>query len=146
MKRGSDRSPKLAASLARNGPPDHSVRLRRTAPDPNRFDDLFEDFGRISIRRMFGGEGIYAGDQIIGLVVDDKLFLKTGDGNRADYLAEGCKPFTFRRGKKITATSYYELPDRLLDDPEELGHWARKAQAAALAVKAPRKKARSRKR
>ena len=107
-----------------------------------RFDDLFHYFGSISVRRMFGGEGIYAGEQIIGLVVDDRLYLKTTDSNRADYLAEGCKPFTFRRGKKITATSYYAVPERLLDDPEEFSIWARKAQSAAVAAKAPRKKSR----
>jgi 2-(1,2-epoxy-1,2-dihydrophenyl)acetyl-CoA isomerase len=38
--------------------------------DLHRFDDLFQDFGRISLRRMFGGEGVYAGEQIIGLVPD----------------------------------------------------------------------------
>ncbi len=107
--------------------------------DPSRFDDLFQEFGRITLRRMFGGEGIYAGEQIIGLVVDDRLYLKTTEGNRADYLAEGCKPFSFRRGKKITATSYYAVPERLLDEPEAFAQWARKAQAAALAPK-PRKK------
>ena len=110
--------------------------------DTSRFDDLFHDFGRINVRRMFGGEGIYAGEQIIGLVVDDRLHLKTTDSNRADYVAEGCKPFTFRRGRKITATSYYAVPERLLDDPEEFAIWARKAHAAALAPKPPRKKSR----
>ena len=107
--------------------------------DGARFDDLFHYFGSISVRRMFGGEGIYAGEQIIGLVVDDRLYLKTADGNRAAYLAEGCKPFTFRRGKKITATSYYAVPERLLDDPEEFAGWARRAHVAAMA---PRKKSR----
>jgi len=110
--------------------------------DPHRFDDLFQYFGPISVRRMFGGEGIYAGDQIIGLVVDDRLYLKTTDSNRADFLAEGRKPFTYRRGKKITATSYYAVPERLLDDPEEFGRWARKAHVAAVAPKPPRRKSR----
>ena len=112
--------------------------------DLHRFDDLFHHFGRINMRRMFGGEGIYAGDQIIGLVVDDRLYLKTTERNRADFLAEGCEPFTYMRGKKRMATSYYAVPERLLDDPEEFGHWARKAHDAALAVKAL-KRPRSRK-
>jgi DNA transformation protein len=114
--------------------------------DPRRFDDLFRDFGRVSVRRMFGGEGIYSGEQIIGLVVDDRLYLKTTESNRADFLSEGCKPFTYRRGKEIRATSYYAVPDRLLDDAEEFAGWAHKALAAALAAKAPHKKSGSRKR
>jgi len=112
--------------------------------DLHRFDDLFHHFGRINMRRMFGGEGIYAGDQIIGLVVDDRLYLKTTDSNRADFLAEGCEPFTYMRGKKRMATSYYAVPERLSDDSEEFCQWARKAHVAALAVKAL-KRPRSRK-
>jgi DNA transformation protein len=110
--------------------------------DPRRFDDLFHYFGPINLRRMFGGEGLYAGDQIIALVIDDRLYLKTTDSNRADFLADGCEPFTYMRGKKRMATSYYAVPERLLDDPEEFAGWARKAQAAALAAKKPRKKSR----
>ena len=88
---------------------------------------------------MFGGEGIYTGKQIIGLVIDDRIYLKTTESNRADFLAEGCKPFSYRRDKKLTATSYYTVPDRLFDDPEEFAGWARKAHAAALGAKAARK-------
>lgn len=96
---------------------------------------------------MFGGEGIFVGDLMIGLVVRDQIYLKTGDGNRADFEAEGARPFTYTRGKERNATSlsYYTVPERLLDDPEELGQWARKAHAAALATratKAPKRRAR----
>jgi DNA transformation protein len=114
--------------------------------DPRRFDDLFEYFEPISVRPMFGGEGLYAGDLIIGLVIRERIHLKTGDANRGAFVAEGCEPFSFMRGKKRMTTSYYAVPDRLLDDPEEFASWARKAQAAALAAKAPPSKPRSRKR
>jgi len=103
--------------------------------DPNRFDDLFHHFGPISIRRMFGGEGIYAGDLMIGLVADDQIYLKTGEGNRADFEAEGCRAFSFPRGDKIMVLPYHAVPERLLDDPEAFAAWARRAEAAALAAK-----------
>lgn len=128
LKRGSDRAPELAASV---GP-------GRTAPDPHRFDDIFHEFGRIAVRRMFGGEGIFVGDLMIGLVVRDQIYLKTGDSNRAEFEAEGAKPFTYTRGKERNATSlsYYSVPERLLDDSEEFGRWARKAHDVALAARA----------
>ena len=110
--------------------------------DSHRFDDLFKSFGPIQLRRMFGGEGIYAGGTMIGLVFEDRLYLKAGDLNRDDFLAERCEPFTYSQGRKIVSMSYYEVPERLLDDPEEFGDWARKARAAALAPKKPRRKAR----
>jgi DNA transformation protein len=110
--------------------------------DPRRFDDLFRFFGPISVRRMFGGEGIYAGDLMIGLVADEQIYLKAGDSNRADFLAEACGPFTFPRGEKTMTLPYHAVPERLLDEPEEFAGWARKALAAAVAAKTPRKKTR----
>jgi len=106
--------------------------------DQHRFDDLFHHFGRISVRRMFGGEGIFVGDLMIGIVVDEQIYLKAGDSNRADFEVEGAKPFTYTRGKerKATSLSYYTVPERLLDDTEEFGQWARKAHDVALAAKA----------
>jgi len=91
---------------------------------------------------MFGGEGIYAGDVMIGLVLADRVYLKTGDLNRVDFLAEACEPFSYQRGKKRMVTSYYEVPDRLLDDPEEFAVWGRKALAVAMAARKPRRKPR----
>ena len=110
--------------------------------DPHRFDDLFHHFGRISVRRMFGGEGIFVGDLMIGIVVDEQIYLKAGDGTRAEFEAEGSKPFTYTRGKegKATSLSYYTVPDRLLDDTEEFGAWARKAHDVALAARASKEK------
>jgi DNA transformation protein and related proteins len=106
--------------------------------DSHRFDDLFHDFGRIGLRRMFGGEGIFVGDLMIGLVMDDQIYLKAGDRSRPDFEAEGAKPFTYTRGKEGNATSlsYYAVPERLLDDPEEFCRWTRKAHEAALAARA----------
>jgi DNA transformation protein len=108
--------------------------------DPRRFDDFFRYFGPISVRRMFGGEGIYAGDLMIGLVADEKLYFKTGDLNRADFLAEDCGAFSFPRGEKNMVLPYHGVPERLLDDPEEFSAWARKAHAAAIAAKMPGRK------
>jgi len=91
---------------------------------------------------MFGGEGVYSGELIIGLVVGDRIYMKTGDLNRADYLSESCEAFSFMRGKKRMITSYYSVPDRLLDDAEEFAAWARKAKSAAIAFQKPHKKSR----
>jgi DNA transformation protein len=115
--------------------------------DSHRFDDLFHNFGPIAVRRMFGGEGIYAGDLMFGLVADERIYLKTGDGNRADFEAEGSAAFSFPRGDKIMVLPYHAVPEWLLDDPEEFGQWARKSHDVALAARAAKgkKKRRSRK-
>lgn len=103
--------------------------------DPHRFDDLFQSFGSIAVKRMFGGEGIFAGSLMIGLVMDEQIYLRTDEASRPGYLAEKSRPFTFRKGGKTIATAYYSLPDRLLDDPEELAGWAQAAHRIAVARK-----------
>jgi DNA transformation protein len=103
--------------------------------DPRRYDDLFQSFGPIAVKRMFGGEGIFAGPVMIGLVMDEQIYLRTDEGSRPGYLAEKSKPFTFRKGGKTITTAYYSLPDCLLDEPDELAEWARAAQRIALARK-----------
>ena len=109
--------------------------------DPDRFDDLFAPFGRIVVRRMFGGEGLFRDGLMFGLVFDERIFLKTSEETRQRFIAEGCGPFTYqmKKGEGIL-TSYYELPDRLYDDPEDLADWARDAFAVARQSPTAKKK------
>ena len=109
--------------------------------DPDRFDDLFATFGKILVRRMFGGEGLFRDGLMFGLVDEERIFLKTDEKTRARFVEEGCGPFTYqmKKGEGIL-TSYYELPDRLYDDPEELADWARAAFAVARQSPTAKKK------
>jgi DNA transformation protein len=112
-------------------------------PDPHRFDDLFFEFGPITLRRFFGGEGIYAGETMIGMVRDDRVFLKTDDETIKAYVKEKCPPFTFKkRGTETIVTTWFEIPARLYDDPEELANWMRDALKAAQTSPTAVKKAR----
>ena len=99
--------------------------------------DLLSEFGPVSIRNMFGGAGIYANGVTFAILVDDTLYLKADALSARDFAAEGKGPFTYRpKGQAPVAMSYWEVPERLLDDPEELATWARRAHAVALAAKA----------
>lgn len=99
--------------------------------------EQLEPLGQVRIRNMFGGAGVYFDDLMFGLIAGETLFFKVDDRNRPDFEAEGMGPFLYEppSGKAI-AMSYYELPERLYDDPDELVDWARKALNAALASKA----------
>ena len=111
--------------------------------DPHRFDDLFTEFGPIRLRRFFGGEGIYAGDTMIGMVFNnDTIYFKTDTETRKAFDAEKSKPFTFMKGKELVTTTWLSLPDRLYDDPDELAQWARAALGVAKAAPTAKKKAR----
>jgi DNA transformation protein len=114
--------------------------------DLHRFDDLFAPFGRIVLRRMFGGEGLYADSLMFGLVMDDRIYLKTDDGTRGAYVAEQCDAFTHRtKDGKHVSLSYFTIPERLYDDPDELADWARRAHAVARAKPKPKSKPKKKK-
>lgn len=99
-------------------------------------EDLLAEFGPVQIRKMFGGAGVYADGVMFAILADDTLYLKADDGFAPDFAAEGKKPFTYHtKGRKPVAMSYWEVPDRLLDDPVELAVWARRAHAIAVAAK-----------
>lgn len=88
--------------------------------------------GRIAVRDMFGGAGVYCDGVMFALVVDEEsLYLKSDSSTRADFEAEGCGPFVYDgKGKPITM-SYWRMPERLLDEPEEMVEWAGKALGIA---------------
>ena len=99
-------------------------------------EDLLASFGPVSIRKMFSGAGVYAEGVMFAILVNDTLYLKADAVSARDFAAEGKAPFASRRkGRAPIAMSYWEVPDRLLDDPDELAVWARRAHAVALAAK-----------
>ena len=94
--------------------------------------DLFADFGPVTIRRMFSGFGISADGTNFALALRGGLYLRADDQTIPRFEAEGSKPFQYQtRAKTVTVASYWQLPERLYDDPEELTGWARAALAAA---------------
>jgi DNA transformation protein len=94
--------------------------------------DLFADFGAVTIRRMFSGFGISADGTNFALALRGGLYLRADDQTIPLFEAEGSKPFQYQtRTKTVTVASYWQLPARLFEDPEELTGWASAALAAA---------------
>ena len=98
--------------------------------------DLFAQFRPVTMRRLFGGAGLYAEGLIFGLVFDGAIHLKVDQTNIADFQREGSRPFTYTRGKSSGrptrhALPYWRLPERLYDDPDELAVWAGRSFAVA---------------
>jgi DNA transformation protein len=94
--------------------------------------DLFADFGPVTIRRMFSGFGISADGTNFALALRGGLFFRADGETIPRFEAEGSTPFQYQtRTKTVTVASYWQLPARLYDEPEELTGWARAALAAA---------------
>jgi DNA transformation protein len=94
--------------------------------------DLFSGFGPVTIRRMFSGFGISADGTNFALALRGGLYLRADEHSIARFEAEGSKPFQYQtKARTVTIASYWQLPERLYDDPDELAGWARAALVAA---------------
>jgi DNA transformation protein len=103
--------------------------------------ELFHEFGPVSVRRMFGGAGIFVDGRMIGLVSRDVIHLKADAETIPAFEQEGLAPFSYAtKDGERKLTSYWRIPDRLYDDTEELATWARAAHGAALRKAATPKK------
>jgi DNA transformation protein len=104
--------------------------------DPEFIRELFAPFGPVIVKRMFGGAGIWSAGLMFGLVFDGAIFLKVDETSIPDFAREGSKPFVYTRAKSKgrvgrASLSYWRLPERLYDDPDELAVWAARALAIA---------------
>lgn len=86
-------------------------------------------------RAMFGGYGLYHDGHIFG-VIADKLYFKTDEESRKAYTELGS-------GAWKESKNYYEVPAQILDTPDKLIEWAKRAaqiSAANASKKKPAKK------
>ncbi|TGK00305.1 TfoX family protein [Leptospira langatensis] len=108
--------------------------------------DRLKVCGPLTYKNMFGGYGVYSGSQIFAMVIKDHLYFRVGPSNQAEYEASGMAPFSYSgKDGKIVRVSYWEVPEEILEDDEDLIFWFRKSlaeanKAASLKKKTPSKK------
>jgi DNA transformation protein len=92
-------------------------------------EDLFCVVPDTSIRKMFGGAGIFRHGLMYGLALSDgQISLKADEETIADFVAEGCEEWQYqRKNGKVTTMGYWYIPERLTDDSDELLTWSMKA-------------------
>ncbi|MFN3627801.1 MAG: TfoX/Sxy family protein [Parvibaculum sp.] len=97
-------------------------------------------FGPVSVRRMFGGAGVFRDGLMFALIADEALYFKADASSESAFKAEGLGPFTYQtRHNPRTVMSYWRAPERCLDDPDEMADLCRKAYAVALKSAKPAK-------
>lgn len=94
--------------------------------------ELLAPMGHISIRRMFGGAGVQVDGHMIAIVVDETLWLKVDDGNRAEFESLDLPRFNYQRLGRTVAMNFYQPPEEALESPPEMLRWARSALGEAL--------------
>ncbi|CAA7626120.1 TfoX/Sxy family protein [Magnetospirillum sp. UT-4] len=95
--------------------------------------EMFAPLGAISIRRMFGGGGIYCDGLFFALIADGDIYLKADAAFAARLTEEGSRQFTWTNPKtgKVTAMGYWRLPEAAVDDFDEAAALGREALRVA---------------
>ena len=106
--------------------------------------DLFSELGPVTLRKMFGGQGLYHDGLIIGLVIGDELYLKTDAVSVDAFEQAGGHPFVYQgKGKPLTM-SYWLPPAEAMESAQAMRPWAKLAYEASVrknSEKKPVKKA-----
>ncbi len=108
--------------------------------------EVLNGSGTFKARAMFGGHGLYFDGTFFAILDDGVLYFKVSDRTRPGFEAEGMGPFTYRtKGGEQALNTYWRVPERLLDEPDDMRAWVQNAVGAARSAarqKAPKTKAR----
>jgi DNA transformation protein len=88
--------------------------------------------GPISNRNIFGAIGIYIEERLLGIVIDETLYLHTGPSNQQDYLARGMAQFKPYPNAFDLTTDHHRVPEEIVSDPVLLREWGERALKAAI--------------
>ncbi|MGQ7791646.1 TfoX/Sxy family protein [Faunimonas sp. B44] len=111
--------------------------------DPDWITDLFAPFAPVTVRRMFGGHGVYRDGLMFALATGGDLYLKVDASNRRQFEDAGSRPFAYSARGRTVEVGYWLLPPEAFDDPDRLSEYAGLAWEAALRARnrrAPAKK------
>ena len=112
--------------------------LESFVQNPYMANDSFKDFvldqmagiRDLRCRPMFGGYGFYRNDNFFAVLSKDRLYFKTDPAFLSHFLSRGMEPF--QPNPKQTLKSYYEVPEEIIEDADELIIWAQRAVACRL--------------
>ena len=120
--------------------------------DADGLKQLFEPFGEVTVKRMFGGHGVYAEGVCFAIEHGGEVFLKVDSLSQPAFAEARSSPFLYVARGKPMPTSYWRLPALAHDEGDELRRWAalgleaarRAAEAKAKPKATARKPARGR--
>ncbi len=88
--------------------------------------------GRISNRAIFGGIGIFIEERLLGIVINEQLYLHTDKSNLDDYVSRGMEQFKPYPNAFDLTTDHHRVPQEIIDDPEQLKDWGRRSLVSAI--------------
>lgn len=107
--------------------------------------ELVADFGKVEVKRMFGGAALYRDGVGFAILDNDTFFLKADAAMSAELKKRRCKPWVYsiKTDGTVREIAYWSLPDTAADDPDEAVELAKRS--FLIAARAAEKKADKRK-
>ena len=99
--------------------------------------DQLSSLPDLRARAMFGAHGLYAGEQFFAILDEGRLFCRTDETSRMEYISRGMPPFTYEQDGRAITFQYHEVPPDVLENAPELVAWARQAIQAAIKHRQP---------
>jgi DNA transformation protein len=90
----------------------------------DQMEELFAVVEGATLRRMFGGVGIFKNGLMFALVADDVLYMKADEATAPRFVAEGFGQWIYPGRGRPVPMPYWQVPDRLFDEPDEFREWA----------------------
>ena len=101
--------------------------------DRDEIEEMFSGLGAVTVRRMFGGKGVYHRGLIIAVEVRGEMLLKADTVSAPDFEAAGARRWAYEgKAGRAVQMPYWSIPDDAFDDPEVMARWTRLAYEAAL--------------
>ena len=97
--------------------------------------DIFAGLGPVTIKKMFGGQGIWHEGITVGVVVDGIVRLRGDAISGPEFEAAGGRRWSYSGKERPVNMPYWTIPDCAIDDADELAVWTRKAYKSALRAK-----------
>lgn len=85
----------------------------------------------IRYKAMFGGFGFYRNDLMFALVDEEQLYFKANDFLADEFIALNLPAFVFQSKGKSMALKYYQAPEQVFEDVEQMQAWSEKAYQCA---------------
>jgi DNA transformation protein and related proteins len=114
-----------------------------TTPSAEYVDYVLEHLQSIAPAQtspFFGGVGISNGFVQFAMMMGNSLYFVVDDDSRKKYEQAGMQPFSYLTKKgRVQVRRYFEVPEEVLTDSEQLRHWANEAMLVADKTKKPNK-------
>ena len=102
--------------------------------------ELLESIGPVRVSRFFGGVGISHGLVQFAMIMGNSLYFVVNDNTRQKYEKAGMTAFSYTTRKgRVQVRKYFELPEEVLTDTEQLRLWASESIQVAAKTKKPNK-------